>query len=101
MKADIESIAAEWLRAFYETAVKQAEEIAEAFFEGAEKLAEALAPLTEVLTKELAELLPLVVEEVRRRAVYRPTKKDAPRKLGAERKIRQHPQPRYCARSRI
>ena len=92
---------ADALREFCATFRKQTEKIAEAVYKAAEELAETLAPLIESMTKELAELLPLVVEEVRRRAVYRPTKKDAPRKLGAERKIRQHPQPRYCARSRI
>lgn len=73
---------ADALREFCATFGEQDEKIAEAFFEGAEKLAETLAPLIEGATKALAELLPLLIEEVRRRAVYRPTKKDAPRKTG-------------------
>ena len=76
---------ADALREFCETFRKQAEKIAEAFFEGAEKLAETLAPLIESMTKELAELLPMVLEEIRRGCAYIPTKKDAPRKLGAVR----------------
>ena len=92
---------ADALREFCETLAKQAEKIAAAFFESAEKLAETLAPLIEEAAKALSALLPMVQEEIRRGCAYKPTKKDAPRKLGEERKIRQYPKPRYCARSRI
>lgn len=101
MKADIEPSTEELLRAFYDIAVQQAEKIASAVFECAETIAETLAPLITEAADLLCELLPLVVEEIRRKAEYRPTKKDAPRRLGAERKISHHPQPRYCARSQI
>jgi len=73
---------ADALLEFCSTFRKQAEKIAEAFFEGAEKLAETLAPLIEGATKALAELLPIVLEEIRRGCAYKPTKKDAPRKTG-------------------
>lgn len=76
---------ADALREFCATFRKQTEKIAEAFFEGAEKLAETLAPLIEGATKALAALLPMVLEEIRRGCAYTPTKKDAPRKLGAVR----------------
>lgn len=92
---------ADALREFCETLARQAEKIAAAVFESAEKMAEELAPLIEEAAEVLAKILPLAIEEVRSRAAYRPSKKDAPRKLGEERKIRQYPKPRYCARSRI
>lgn len=101
MKADIEPSTEELLRAFYETAVQQAEEIASAVLEWAETLVETLAPLINEAANLLCELLPLILKEIRRGCSYKPTKKDAPRKLGKPKTSRQHPQPRYCARSRI
>lgn len=76
---------ADALREFCETLARQAEKIAAAVFESAEKLAETLTPLFEEAAKALSALLPMVLEEIRRGCAYKPTKKDAPRKLGAVR----------------
>lgn len=89
------------LREFFETARKQAEKIAEAVLKAEEALAETLLPLIEQMAEALAEIIPLAIVDVRRRAAYTPTKKDAPKKLGAERTAKPYARRKFCARSRI
>lgn len=101
MKADIEPSTEELLRAFYDIAVQQAEKIASAVFECAETLVETLAPLITEAADLLCDLLPLVLEEIRRKADYHPKKKDAPRKLGAVTENRKQAWRQPCARSQI
>lgn len=93
------------LRDFFETIRKAAAKIMAEVIESAETLAEeleeALALLIESAEAAVEAILPAVIEEVRRRAVVHPAKKDAPRKLGTIRASRQHTRKRPCARSRI